>query len=119
MYRCNCIVNSGEYDGHTPLRTACVLGNVDMVRFLLGKGASTQSVNSSGKCPLHLALKKRAVQKRDDTLLQAWSLSGGYVNLKDYNGRTVMHEAVCLQAKAMISKLLEYGDTPLESNVTS
>ncbi|KAA0719609.1 hypothetical protein E1301_Tti018423 [Triplophysa tibetana] len=73
-----------------------------MVRFLLGKGASTQSVNSSGKCPLHLALKKR-----------------GLCEFKRHNGHTVMHEAVRLQAKAMISKLLEYGATPLESNVTS
>ncbi|XP_056613845.1 uncharacterized protein LOC130429776 isoform X7 [Triplophysa dalaica] len=50
-------VNSGDYNGHTPLHTACELGNLDMAMFLLGKGASPEFTNSFGQRPFHLAIK--------------------------------------------------------------
>ncbi|XP_056614534.1 60 kDa lysophospholipase-like isoform X2 [Triplophysa dalaica] len=52
-------VNSGDYNGHTPLHTASELGNLDMAMFLLGKGASPEFTNSFGQRPFHLAIKNR------------------------------------------------------------
>ncbi|KTG07216.1 hypothetical protein cypCar_00010737 [Cyprinus carpio] len=137
-------VNCGTYDDVTPLHTACELGNLDMIKFLLAKGASLK-VNRFGHCPFYMAIKSRcchavkllhmkeatvnlhpvriamemiqAVQKRDYPLLRAWALSGVDMDTKDYDGRTVMHEAVYLKDKSMITKLLEYGATPLEKDV--
>ncbi|XP_056614537.1 60 kDa lysophospholipase-like isoform X1 [Triplophysa dalaica] len=136
-------VNSGDYNGQTPLHTASELGNLDMAMFLLGKGASPDSVNSSGKCPLHLNIKNRhfrvikllrlrgftlklhpvriaiemiqTVRKRDHALLHAWFLSGVDMDTTDYNGWTAMKEAVQLGDKTMISKLVDYRTTPLSS----
>ncbi|KAI2668316.1 Potassium channel GORK [Labeo rohita] len=109
--------NCGTYDNVTPLHTACELGNLDMIKFLLAKGASPHKVNRFGQCPFYMAIKNRAVQNRDYHLLHAWALSGVDMDSKDYDGRTVMHEAVYLRDKSMITKLLEYGATPLEKDV--
>ncbi|XP_056613844.1 60 kDa lysophospholipase-like isoform X5 [Triplophysa dalaica] len=136
-------VNSGDYNGHTPLHTACELGNLDMAMFLLGKGASPEFTNSFGQRPFHLAIKNRhfrvikllrlrgftlklhpvriaiemiqTVRKRDHALLHAWFLSGVDMDTTDYNGWTAMEAAVHLGDKTMISKLVDYRTTPLSS----
>ncbi|XP_067297329.1 L-asparaginase [Pseudorasbora parva] len=130
------------YDKFTALHTACELGNIEMIQFLLSMGASPHPLNRFGNCPMYMAIKNRrchavkflrmrgitvklhpvriameviqAVQNRDYPLLNAWFLSGVDMDTQDYNGRTVMHEAVHLGDISMISRLLEYGATPLE-----
>ncbi|XP_056614530.1 ankyrin repeat domain-containing protein 1-like isoform X2 [Triplophysa dalaica] len=104
-------VNSEDYMGYTPLHTACLLGNGEMVMFLLDNGA----VNRSKHCPLHLAIKNRTVRKRDHALLHAWFLSGVDMDTSDYNGWTAMKEAVRLGDNTMITKLVHYRSTPLSS----
>ncbi|XP_056614535.1 60 kDa lysophospholipase-like isoform X3 [Triplophysa dalaica] len=108
-------VNSGDYNGHTPLHTASELGNLDMAMFLLGKGASPEFTNSFGQRPFHLAIKNRTVRKRDHALLHAWFLSGVDMDTTDYNGWTAMEAAVHLGDKTMITKLVHYRTTPLSS----
>ncbi|XP_077102669.1 L-asparaginase-like [Siphateles boraxobius] len=133
------------YDEFTPLHTACELGNLEMINFLLSKGASPHHKNRFGNCPMYMAIKNRqchavkllslkgvtvrlrtvriamemiqAVQNRDYPLLYAWFLSGVDMDTKDYNERTVMHEAVYLGDKSMIGRLLGFGATPLERDV--
>ncbi|XP_048052846.1 potassium channel GORK isoform X2 [Megalobrama amblycephala] len=105
------------YDEFTPLHTACELGNLEMIEFLLSKGVSPHHKNRFGHCPMYMAIKNRAVQNRDYPLLYAWVASGVDMDIKDYNERTVMHEAVDLGDKLMIVRLLEYGATPLERDV--
>ncbi|ROI47870.1 L-asparaginase [Anabarilius grahami] len=129
------------YDEFTPLHTACELGNLEMIEFLLSMGMSPHHKNRFGHCPMYMAIKNRhcqavklmsmkgitvrlhpvriamemiqAVQNKDYPLLQAWVASGVDMDIKDYNKRTVLHEAVDLGDKLMIARLLEYGATPL------
>ncbi|KAK9981236.1 hypothetical protein ABG768_000789 [Culter alburnus] len=133
------------YDEFTPLHTACELGNLEMIEFLLSKGVSPHHQNRFGHCPMYMAIKNRhcqavklmsmkgvtvrlhpvriamemiqAVQNGDYPLLYAWVASGVDMDIKDYNERTVMHEAVDLGDKLMIARLLDYGATPLERDV--
>lgn len=54
--------NCQTYDDVTPLHTACELGNLDMLKFLLAKRASPHKVNRFGHCPFYMAIKNRYLQ---------------------------------------------------------
>nr|XP_021332649.1 L-asparaginase-like [Danio rerio] len=137
-------VSHRTYDDSTALHTACELGNIDMIKFLLSKGAS-HHLDHRGNCPLYMAVKNRhhhavsllhfngatvtkppvtiamemiqVIQIKDHRLLLAWAIAGVDMDAQDYNGRTAMHEAVYLGDVFMIRKLLEYGATPLMKDV--
>lgn len=51
-------VNARQHGGWTALHEAALLGDADMVRLLLGRGAATQVASDDGKLPLELALEK-------------------------------------------------------------
>lgn len=49
------------YDEFTPLHTACELGNLEMIEFLLSKGVSPHHQNRFGHCPMYMAIKNRCI----------------------------------------------------------
>lgn len=49
------LVDSVDDRGSTPLHSACHGGNLDVVKFLLEKGANIEAVNAGGFTPLQLA----------------------------------------------------------------
>ena len=52
-------VNHAAERDNTALHTACILGVVNTVQFLIGAGADIEAKNSLGRSPLHLACRER------------------------------------------------------------
>ena len=55
------LVKTTKTEGCTPLHLACLTGNVDIIEYLVKKGASFQSTDSGGRDPLeYLDIEKHA-----------------------------------------------------------
>jgi ankyrin repeat protein len=61
-------INPASGFGETPLHTAAALGNLNTVRFLLGRGASPDSEVEKGVRPLHYAAKCDSREVVDELL---------------------------------------------------
>ncbi|XP_069577815.1 protein phosphatase 1 regulatory subunit 12C isoform X1 [Brachyistius frenatus] len=80
------IINCSNADGITALHQACIDGSMDIVTFLLERGASVNQVDSEGWTPLHVAA------------------SCGYPDIADF----------LLQRGASLSAVNCDGDVPLD-----
>lgn len=109
MLLCNCgIVNAVSYDkvpviamkddrGYTLLHNAVKEGNKGMVKVLLENGVDVNAVNSDGDTPLHVAVKRKNVDKKMvDILIK----NGADVNAADRKGyipiEYIFDEKYCL-----------------------
>ena len=107
------------HDGRTPLHVACLEGQLQVIRYLLVKGASPHVIDNHGQTPLHDAIRsaneeailllrefgahlgpttvdtalKMCSLAADDKVdrLQAWHLAGVDFNIGDYDRRTALH----------------------------
>uniref|UniRef100_A0A8B9GQY0 Uncharacterized protein n=1 Tax=Astyanax mexicanus TaxID=7994 RepID=A0A8B9GQY0_ASTMX len=100
---------TGDYDDTTALHKACELGKLDIVKFLVDKEAFSQLNCFEKNTLLLLAIRNRAVKKKDYGLLHAWYLAGVDMDSKDYNGHTAMDHARRLKDEAIVHKLQGYG----------
>lgn len=108
-----------NHDGRTPLHVACLEGHLQVISYLLGKGASPHVVDNHGQTPLHDAIRsaneeailllrefgahlgpttmdtalKMCSLAADDKVdrLRAWHLAGVDFNVGDYDRRTALH----------------------------
>ncbi|XP_022049031.2 protein phosphatase 1 regulatory subunit 12C isoform X1 [Acanthochromis polyacanthus] len=69
------IINCSNADGITALHQACIDGSMEMVTFLLERGASVNQVDSEGWTPLHVAASCGYPDIADFLLQQGASLS--------------------------------------------
>lgn len=107
------------HDGRTPLHVACLEGQLQVIRYLLVKGASPHVIDKHGQTPLHDAIRsanedailllrefgahlgpttvdtalKMCSLAADDKVdrLRAWHLAGVDFNVGDYDRRTALH----------------------------
>ena len=107
------------HDGRTPLHVACLESQLQVIRYLLVKGASPHVIDNHGQTPLHDAIRsaneeailllrefgahlgpttvetalKMCSLAADDKVdrLKAWHLAGVDFNVGDYDRRTALH----------------------------
>jgi cytohesin len=109
----------------TPLHLAAIMGNEEIVRALLEKGANVDTKNKNDESPLHLA-----VIAKNQEIVQVLLEKGANVDTKNKHDETPLHLAItfCEGNPAIVQVLLEKGanvdtknkhdETPLHLAIT-
>ncbi|XP_046643175.1 serine/threonine-protein phosphatase 6 regulatory ankyrin repeat subunit B-like [Daphnia pulicaria] len=117
-------VDDVDGKGQTALHIAAYEPNVNVVEYLINKGANLNAVDKRGWSPLHVAAKERDGIPIIDLLLEAKKVKGiGDVNDQNKQGRTALHYAAAysneitaehlIKKGANVNRRNNNGDTPL------
>ena len=88
------LVNAKDKDGRTPLHWACRGVHLDVVEFLVDKGADVKAEDNNKIVPLHsLATRNNAAA------IEVLTAKGANVDAKDYGGNTALHGNPCKQRR--------------------
>ena len=98
------LVNARDKDGRTPLHWACRGVHLEVVRFLVDKGADVNAEDSNKVVPLH-SLAVRNNTEAIELLLA----KGADVDAKDYGADTALHYAAIYDAADTVALLIEKG----------
>ena len=97
-------------DHRTPLHSASLYGRLDIVRFLLDHGATSNSEDKFGRTPLHLVAKGEYNLEQDRVRTAQLLLDrGADVNAQTENGATPLHLASYLGRVDIARLLLDRG----------
>ncbi len=112
------LVNARDKDGRTPLHWACRGVHLEVVRFLVDKGADVNAEDSNKVVPLHSLAVRNSTEAIELLLAR-----GADVDAKDYGANTALHHAAVNNAKDAAALLVKkgadiesrenYGRTPL------
>ncbi len=94
--------------GHTPLSLAAQLGQSEVVRFLLSKGARVNGTAGAGFTPLMWA----ANRPRNTTVVELLLAGGADVHLRNRDGETALKRAAMSSAADAAHLLLRAGSPP-------
>ncbi|GFN90488.1 ankyrin repeat and socs box protein 8-like [Plakobranchus ocellatus] len=86
-----------------PLHCACMVGDVEILKLLLRKGAKVNAVDGYERTAIHYAAE------RDDTCLEILLQNGAFVNQGDGNQDTALHWASYKNNVACVKMLLQHG----------
>jgi ankyrin repeat protein len=112
------MIDAKDQDGRTPLHWACRGVHLDLVKFLVEKGANVNAEDNNKIVPLHsLASRNNAAA------IELLVTKGALVDSEDYGGNTALHHAAMNNAAAAVALLIkkgaelenteDYGRTPL------
>ncbi len=112
------LVNARDKDGRTPLHWACRGVHLEVVKFLVDKGADVNAEDSNKVVPLHSLAIRNSTEAIELLLAR-----GADVDAKDYGANTALHHAAVYNAKYAVALLVKkgadiesrenYGRTPL------
>lgn len=108
------LLNSGAFvdvqdsAGKTPLMSACSYNNVDVTKFLIDRGASTRTFDSSGDTCMHYATRGKCLAVLKILLRQSRS-DPNFANFLD---ETPLHFACASGSHTAVRFILESGGDP-------
>ncbi len=98
------LVNARDKHGRTPLHWACRGVHLEVVKFLVDKGADVNVEDSNKVVPLHsLAIRNSA------SAIAILVAKGANVDIKDYGGQTALHHAAINDAADATALLIKEG----------
>jgi ankyrin repeat protein len=98
------LVNARDNDGRTPLHWACRGVHLDVVKFLVGKGADVNAEDSNKIIPLHSLASRNAA-----AAIAVLADNGANIDAKDYGGNTALHYAAMYDAAEAVEILVVAG----------
>eukprot|EP00027_Filamoeba_sp_ATCC50430_P008172 CAMPEP_0168554264 /NCGR_PEP_ID=MMETSP0413-20121227/7684_1 /TAXON_ID=136452 /ORGANISM="Filamoeba nolandi, Strain NC-AS-23-1" /LENGTH=943 /DNA_ID=CAMNT_0008584987 /DNA_START=182 /DNA_END=3013 /DNA_ORIENTATION=+ len=82
-----------DESGNSVLHMACLLAQLDLVLFLIRKGAKVNEPNNKGCTPLHYACSKGSMLHV--RCAEICLMNGAKVNSKNHQNETPLHYAIC------------------------
>jgi ankyrin repeat protein len=98
------LVNAKDKDNRTPLHWACRGVHLEVVKFLVEKGADVNAEDSNKVVPLHSLAVRNSIEAIE--LLLAKEAN---VDTKEYGGHTALHYAAMYNAADAAALLIEKG----------
>jgi ankyrin repeat protein len=98
------LVDARDEDGRTPLHWACRGVHLEVVRFLVDRGADCNAADNNQTVPLH-SLAARNNAEAIEILLA----KGALIDAKEYGGHTALHYAAMYDATDAAALLIEEG----------
>ncbi|MGD8536462.1 MAG: ankyrin repeat domain-containing protein [Candidatus Aminicenantes bacterium] len=98
------LVNAKDENGRTPLHWACRGVYIEVVRFLVDKGADVNAEDSNKVVPLHSLAVRNSAEAIELLLAR-----GADVDAKDYGANTALHHAAVNNAKDAVALLVKKG----------
>ena len=98
------LVKAAGDSGFTPLHIAATAGRVDIIEYLLGRGAELEARTAGGQTPLFQTVPLAAAQAFAYLLEK-----GANLNARDNQGRTILQFALSWRRPAMVDLILQRG----------
>jgi ankyrin repeat protein len=98
------VMSLKDKSGNTPLHSAAAVGSLQIIEYLLSKGADINSTNPTLSTPLHVA-----ITNKQDAAAKLLIEKGADLNKKDSRGNTPLHAVVYSNQKEIAELLINKG----------